>query len=279
MATRTKKAEQPGPPQLPPEQSLVLLRKQIVSGKELFGQPPIEKGIYGQWQLVTKNVLEKAFGTNSPNVTNFEGVGRVFLYTNAMDEAWWARHRRETLETQLPRLEGLAELIETEMQLRAGAIADLPSVEPVAPSHRIFLVHGHNEAALNEVARFLERLRQDVVVLRELPNQGRTIIEKFEEHANVGFAVVLLTGDDHGATSSSNELQLRARQNVIFELGYFIARLGRARVCALYQSGVEWPSDYSGVLYHELDSRGSWRLELARELKAAGLPVDMNLAL
>jgi predicted nucleotide-binding protein len=65
---------------------------------------------------------------------------------------------------------------------------------------------------------------------------------------------------------------------VIFELRYFIGRLGRRRVCALYERGVEIPSDYSGILYTELDENGAWRLQLAKELKAADLPVDINLA-
>jgi predicted nucleotide-binding protein len=73
--------------------------------------------------------------------------------------------------------------------------------------------------------------------------------------------------------------QPRARQNVILELGYFLGRLGRSRVCALYVEGLEIPSDYSGVLYVKLDGDGGWRLNLAKELKAAGLPVDMNKAL
>jgi predicted nucleotide-binding protein len=144
----------------------------------------------------------------------------------------------------------------------------------------VFLVHGHDEAALHEVARFLEQLDQQVIVLREQPNKGRTIIEKFEDYTDVGFAIVLLTPDDKGGSVALGDSQrLRARQNVILELGYFLGRLGRSRVCALYVEGVEIPSDYSGVLYVKLDGDGGWRLSLAKELKAAGLPVDMNKAL
>lgn len=144
--------------------------------------------------------------------------------------------------------------------------------------HRIFFVHGHDEGALHEIARFLERLDQQVIVLREQPNQGRTIIEKFEDYSDVGFAVVLLTPDDRGGADGA-EPRWRARQNVILELGYFLGRLGRKRVCALYRGDVEIPSDYSGVLYVPIDGAGGWRLQLARELKAAGLPVDMNRAM
>jgi len=143
------------------------------------------------------------------------------------------------------------------------------------------LVHGHDEAVLHETARFLEKLAQDIVILREQPHSGRTIIEKFEDYSDVGFAIVLLTPDDRAGIASAayEEQKPRARQNVIFELGYFIGRLGRNRVCALYRPGGEIPSDYSGVLYVELDERGGWRLELAKEMKAAGLPIDMNKAL
>lgn len=97
----------------------------------------------------------------------------------------------------------------------------------------------------------------------------------------MGYAIVLLTADDRGGTTSTpyENQKPRARQNVIFELGYFLGKLGRNRVCGLYVPGVEIPSDHTGVLYVELDDRGAWRLALAKEMKAAGLPIDMNLAL
>jgi predicted nucleotide-binding protein len=181
---------------------------------------------------------------------------------NASD-AWWENHRAESLQTQLLRIEGLVELLETERQLQDRS-AIKREIDVIGS--RIFLVHGHDQPTLQEIARFLERLDQDIVILREQPNQGRTIIEKFEEYADVGFAVVLLTPDDRGGpmTLPYDAQKPRARQNVILELGYFLGHLGRNRVCALYRPGVEIPSDYSGVLYVELDERGGWRLELAK---------------
>jgi predicted nucleotide-binding protein len=143
----------------------------------------------------------------------------------------------------------------------------------------VFLVHGRNERWLQQVARFVERFDLQVVVLRDEPNQGRTVIEKFEEVVNnIGFAIVLLTGDDRGGLKEDapNTYLPRSRQNVILELGFFLGRLRRSHVCALYEEGVEIPSDYSGVLFVKIDEPGSWRLLLAREMKAAGLPIDMN---
>jgi len=104
------------------------------------------------------------------------------------------------------------------------------------------------------------------------------VIEKFEQHAGaIGFAVVLLTADDEGGKRGSGDIKLRARQNVILELGFFIGTLGRNRVAALHESGVELPSDVSGMLYTSLDSH--WRQDLGREMRAAGLTVDLNKAL
>ena len=149
-----------------------------------------------------------------------------------------------------------------------------PSRERVPTGKRVFLVHGHDKGTRETVARFLEKLKLEVVVLHEQPDRGRTIIEKFTDHADVSFAVVLLTGDDVGGPKGTpaHELKARARQNVIFELGFFLGKRGRDRVCALYEDGVDIPSDYQGVLFVPL--HGEWRLRLTRELKVAGLPVD-----
>jgi predicted nucleotide-binding protein len=141
----------------------------------------------------------------------------------------------------------------------------------------VFVVHGRDEAVKESVARFLEKLHLHPIILHEQPNKGRTIIEKFEGHSDVGFAVVLLTPDDVGElASSTGEHPPRARQNVILELGYFLGKLGRARVCVLHMHGLEIPSDILGVLYVPYDADNGWRLKLAKELKAAGMPVDLN---
>jgi predicted nucleotide-binding protein len=140
----------------------------------------------------------------------------------------------------------------------------------------VFVVHGHNEAIKLEVVRTLEKLKLNPIVLHEQANGGLTIIEKFEKHSEVGFAVVLLTYDDFGNSKSNEDKQKRARQNVVFELGYFIGKLGRHKVMPLYENGVELPSDMSGVVYELLDSGGAWKLKLCQELKEAGFNVNAN---
>jgi predicted nucleotide-binding protein len=141
-----------------------------------------------------------------------------------------------------------------------------------ASGDKVFIVHGHDRAARSEVARFIEQLKLDAIILDEQPSQGRTIIEKFEDHAEeVGFAVVIMTPDDTVTEPSS---ATRARQNVIYELGYFSGKLGRDRSCVLRKGDVEIPSDLYGVVYIDLDIGGGWRVKLAKELRAAGLKID-----
>jgi|GEM_PF-233058 len=146
------------------------------------------------------------------------------------------------------------------------------------PSRRVFVVHGHDGEAREMVARFLKAIDFEPVILHEQANQGGTIIEKFEANSDVGFAVVLLTPDDEGRSAKEAELKPRARQNVLLELGYFIGRLGRGKVCALLRGEVELPSDYVGVVWEKMDDGGGWKVILARELKAAGNEVDLNRA-
>jgi predicted nucleotide-binding protein len=141
-------------------------------------------------------------------------------------------------------------------------------------SSRIFIVHGH--AAFEQmVARFLELVGFEPVILHEQANEGRTIIEKFERHSDVGFAVILLTDDDVGGAKGGAQSP-RARQNVILELGYFIGRLGRARVVALRKGEIELPSDILGLVWENLDDSGAWQTRLAKELQAAGYDIDWN---
>ena len=160
-------------------------------------------------------------------------------------------------------------------QEQRGAVVPLRVSPAMPPGQKVFLVHGHDDAALQTVARFLERIGLEVIVLSEQPDQGRTIIEKFEAcAADVGFAVVLLTPDDVAGSAAAPATDRRTRQNVMFELGYFAGKLGRERACLMRKGVVEIPSDLHGVIYTDLDAGGGWKSKLTRELHAAGLNAD-----
>lgn len=144
-------------------------------------------------------------------------------------------------------------------------------------SKEVFIVHGRNSGIKETVAQFLSDLGLKPIILHEMPNKGRTIIEKFEDYSNVPFAIAIFTPDDKGCLNDVNEdLRARARQNVIFEFGYFIGKLGRKRACALIKGDIEKPSDYSGVIYIKFDKKHSWKTELIKELRTVYHDIDAN---
>jgi len=223
-----------------------------------------------------KETIRDIFGQNSPEFHDHQyhdiwDDGHVI----GMSEMECQHNFAAGISQTITMLEGLIQRLE-ERKL------DLPSqVRPVpALGESIFIVHGHNNEQKESLARFIQHLDLQPIILHEKPNAGKTLIEKFEANADVGFAVVILTKDDMGGSKdvSSVDHKPRARQNVIFELGYFVGRLGRSRVCAIYEDDVELPSDIVGVAYVPWDASGGWKVQLIRELKAVGYTIDANKA-
>jgi len=254
-----------------------LLERPISSERDLEGA----KGDYSTWTDYNHALLRRSFSTAEPADEYQGGPAAAFARFEAppLHEKVEEFHRMVARRVQ--RLSSLKE--------RLSLYEELPTLPHAARTRptsgdagtSIFIVHGHSEAQKLAVARFITQISaMEPVILHEQANNGRTIMEKFEDHAaTAAFAVVLLTGDDEGGLVGSGERQHRARQNVVFELGFFIGALGRSRVAVLYEADVELPSDMSGVLYTPLDSGEAWKLALGKEMRAAGLEIDLNRAL
>ena len=143
--------------------------------------------------------------------------------------------------------------------------------------NKVFIVHGHDSEAKTEVARFVEKLGLEAIILHEQASSGNTIIEKIEEYSNVGFGIVIYTPCDVGnSIDKKDNLNSRARQNVVFEHGYLIGKIGRKNVCALVKCDIEKPNDISGVVYINMDSNGAWQTQIVREMKKQGYQIDAN---
>lgn len=142
-------------------------------------------------------------------------------------------------------------------------------------NNKVFIVHGHDELAKVTLARFLEQLGLVPVILHEQASSSQTIIEKIESHSDVGYAIVIYTPCDTGSKIGKN-LVPRARQNVVFEHGYFIGKLGRSKVSALVKGHVETPTDISGVVYIVYDELGAWKMGVAKELANASFTIDFS---
>jgi predicted nucleotide-binding protein len=164
-----------------------------------------------------------------------------------------------------------AELIKSEKES-----ADIPTtVTRQVSTGEVFIVHGHDETAETKAARFIEKLGFKPVILHEQPNSGKTIIEKIEQYSNVGFGIVLYTACDLGG-KTEDKLRSRARQNVVFEHGYLMGKIGRENVCALVKGDLELPNDMSGVVYVTMDDANAWHYKVAKEMKNSGYNIDMN---
>lgn len=167
---------------------------------------------------------------------------------------------------------------ESEMPKKMAVIKKEPNSATRQISNKVFIVHGHDKEAKLEIARTLENGGFEPVILHEQADKGLTVIEKIEEYTDVAYAIVLYTECDIGRAknTSADKERHRARQNVVFEHGYLIAKLGRGRVSALVKGDVETPSDISGILYIPMDTAGAWKMHLAKNMQAAGLSVDMD---
>ncbi|MBD0728256.1 hypothetical protein ADP74_08225 [Bacillus cereus] len=146
--------------------------------------------------------------------------------------------------------------------------------------NRVFIVHGRDRTALLETEGILNRAGLEPIVLNRMANGGLTLIEKFEKYSDVKYAIVLLTPDDIGALYENVPLEslnfkFRARQNVVFELGFFVGKLGRLNVCCLHKSTVELPTDIHGLAYLPYnDSVEEIEFSLLKELKEAKIEVQ-----
>lgn len=137
---------------------------------------------------------------------------------------------------------------------------------------KIFIVHGHDNEMKREVQLLLTRADLKDVVLHEQPDKGRTIIEKLiEESKGACYMIALLSPDDKLEDGS-----LRARQNVILEIGYFLGKLGKDRIRILRKKVVEIPSDLDGILYENYDEEGNWRMKIMKEIKAVGIEINIE---
>ncbi len=236
------------------------------------------KNEYFKWDGYNKELLRRIF--DSPELSE-EYSYWGFVTVSSLDLKYEIEELMEQANEKIKRLESIVEKLPLYPEPPQGTLPrEKLEIKPVQKVKTVFVVHGRNETFKDTVARFLEKLQLEPIILHEQANKGQTILEKLEEHSSVAFAIILLTPDDVGGLASERDkLTPRARQNVIFELGYFIGKLGRKNVCALYGKNVELPSNYSGVLYIPLENGDSWKLTLAKEIKAAGLDVDLNKAI
>ena len=234
------------------------------------------------WQVKAENILTKCYGMESKELYRFRNIIFYprYAYATQSDEvnlcAEGLKEAKAYFEVYLEEIEDdCAENVSSDV---SGISDEAKFVKGKVNSTRkkkVFIVHGHNDALKQEVARIIEKQGIEAVILSEQANQGKTIIEKIEENADVDAAICLFTGDDYGRAkgTEAEENKLRARQNVVFEAGYFMGKLGRKNVIIVADKNLELPSDMQGVVYTDA---GNWKTEVLQELDKIGYAIDFN---
>jgi len=248
-----------------------LLERQIADAKD--GDPDD----FAEWKTTTETVLRHAVGESSAALSSFRGNSySLQVWSTGTPQSAFDDARRRGIRRAIGYLKSA--IAEVEMQDDDAPEPSAPVSERGVVGSAIFIVHGRNNERKETVARFVRNLTDiEPIILHEQTSGGGTVIEKLEKYSSTaGFAIVLVTGDDIGREATTGTDRPRARQNVIFEWGYFVGLLGRQKTVVLYDPGVEIPGDLDGLVYVQVDPRGAWKIELTREIEAAGYTVDRS---
>lgn len=244
--------------------------KQLINeAEELVRMHAIHsKPEFSAWHSKTERFLTNKYGQESVELKNFgKRPFRPMSLIAGVPHDSSIECIRDLKTTILELKDYLAEESEN-----SGQVAEV-STNKVIANNRIFIVHGHDGELKEALARLIESQDLQAIILNEKANQGRTLIEKLENNSDVGAAIALFTNDDFGRVKDSNEDMPRARQNVVFEAGYFMGKFGRDHIVILAEKGVELPSDLQGIVYTD---KSDWKLDVCRDLKAMGYNVDFN---
>lgn len=222
------------------------------------------------WKTRAERFLRTHYGENSKEVVDFGNTHfSLMIYTFNETESDYI----EACKSGLVKSKAVFEVYLEELKENDVTPDNEATQDNSISKSKVFVVHGHDEALKQEVARIVEKQGLEAIILSEQANHGKTIIEKFEENTDVGAAICLFIGDDYGRAKDATSENLRARQNVVFEAGYFMGKLGRGNVILIASPDIEIPSDLQGVIYTNKDM---WQTDVLRELKAIGYNVDFN---
>lgn len=289
----TGKSTDPKPPTeltMPREEAKARLQDRIEKGLELkqtqintpqaFASATNE---YSKWNSFNAELLKRMFTTDAlATEYSFWGIAVMAIRQPSLGEEI-AKHYK-AIDEKIHRIDSIIERLELfplSEALHAGTTAVSSASMPITRGRKVFIVHGHDEIAKTNLEVFLNEIGLEPVVLHRQADEGMTVIEKFERHSDVGYAFILLTPDevaylksDTSKPDDQRKKEYRARQNVIFEFGYFVGKLGRSRVCCLYTGDVALPSDVHGMIYKKFGSSiDEVAYGIIKDLKASGYAI------
>jgi predicted nucleotide-binding protein len=263
------------------------LEKRIEIGEELFKRTisthdelATANSDYKLWTEYNFEMLKQVFNIeNNDYKSSYDNAGySIMLGQLGEVQGNLVQSFKNKVKYKLDNLKSL--LTRTELlksQVTNNSHISTATAKNILSKTQVFIVHGHDEAAKTKTARFIDKLGLEAIILNEQASGSKTVIEKIEAYSNVGFGIVLYTPCDTGAKKEEkSNFKNRARQNVVFEHGFLIGKIGRENVCALVKGEIETPNDISGVVYVKMDDDDAWHLKIARELRNSGYEIDMN---
>ena len=214
------------------------------------------------WKDQTERFLARHFGEGSRELKKFNEFDfSLCCFSTRTPKSSWNDACVKDLNRVKAILKGYLGEMDEEIVVAQERVSNVNT-------RKVFIVHGHDAALKLSVARLMEKVGIEPIILSEQPNCGSTIIEKIERNSDVGAAICLFTADDECKDGAK-----RARQNVVLETGYFWGKLGRGKMVILADKGVELPSDMQGVVYTDTVN---WRFSVCRELRQMGYDIDLN---
>jgi hypothetical protein len=268
---------------IPQAEAETQLDEQIAVGQELVSSPPtwpkltevdaLERRAR-QWTDSNCTWVDKTLGGEAAAEYRTASTHR-YGYSAGRDPVRKLISLRNAVESEISKLKSIRDRLD--MWAPESDIVPSSHTGQISPDAPIFIVHGRDTLRAESVAHTISTVTgRRTIILRDQPSVGRTLMEKFEQHAvEVSYAIIVLTADDMGSFAGEIETRPRGRQNVIFEMGYFYGLIGRERVSVLLQSGIEKPSDMDGIVYITYDDNGAWKTELFRELQNSGINIRL----
>ncbi len=234
--------------------------KYMSNGEFSNGWECVNNELFDSWKIQVKSFIQKNFTETSIHYQEFEKNENINMWTTNYDI--------------FKKLNTILESLEVEFDDIVNASTN--ENKPHTIKNKVFIVHGHDDLAISEVKNTLIQLGLEPIVLRDKPSSSKTIIEKIEHFSNeVRFAIILYTPCDIGG-KDKDTLKPRARQNVVLEHGYLMAKIGRNNTCALIKEDVEKPGDIDGIVYIPMDTHNAWRYSIVDELKSSGFNVKKD---
>lgn len=255
--------------------------KRIVLGNKLLNRPIANqsglddlKHDFGRWSSYNESLLQKIFEDQSI-VDEYCMTGPVIVLPHRSIRLY-VEEKQKHISASINNLVSIRERLELYEGATNQAV-NAEQKEKELPNRKVFVVHGHDKGKRLAVEKFLEKLKLMPIVLQDQPGGSKALIEELVKHGDVAAALVIYTPDDEGRLAQGNhDLESRARENVVLELGYFIGRIGRDNVFVLLAHGIDLPSDFKGVRYTLIDDTDGWQMTTARNLKDSGLDIDVN---